>query len=436
LHRRNRLYWRIWFAVLAGIALVAILAGLAWKAFADPASTGAGSWRRGVLEVAVALLPGVDAPRERHASALRDWSVRLDADLALYASDRSLVASTASHLPSPYGRNADDDWVFGERGPAYVLRLADGRVLVVQRRHLQRGGPLGVVATLALIALAVSVGAWPVARRLTRRLERLEAGVNRLGGGDLAARVAVEGNDEIARLARSFNAAAARIETLVQSQRSLLANASHELRSPLARVRMALEMLHAGGPVVEADDEVQAGLRAEIRRNVAELDALIEEILLASRLDAAAPLHLEEMDLVAVAAEECARVGARLDAPASALPLHGEGRLIRRLLRNLLENAQRYGAGTPIDVRIDSCEAALDIDVCDRGPGIPASERERIFEPFYRLPGASEAAGGVGLGLALVHKIAVQHGGGVVCRPRDGGGSCFSVRLPRRPAAR
>lgn len=418
MHRTNRLYWRIWFAVLAGIVAVSLLVGLAWKAFADPGSMG-GS-RRGFAEVAAALLPAATAPREDHLRALQDWSGRLNADLALYAGDRALLASTATDLPAPFGRDANDDWLFTDRGPAYVMRLADGRVLVLRRQHLHGRGALGVVATLVLIALAVGLGAYPVARRLTRRLERLQAGVNRLGRGDLRARVAVEGSDEVAQLAQSFNSAATRIEALVHAQRSLLANASHELRSPLARVRMAIEMLRA---------ESRPELKVELERNVAELDTLIEEILLASRLDAAAPLSLEEVDLTALAAEECARVGAHLDA--AAVLIRADGRLIRRLLRNLLENAQRHCGNTPIDVRIASSGDRVEVDVCDRGPGIPANERERIFEPFHRLPGASEAAGGVGLGLALVQKIAVQHGGSIVCVPRDGGGTCFSLRLPR-----
>ena len=100
------------------------------------------------------------------------------------------------------------------------------------------------------------------------------------------------------------------------------------------------------------------------------------------------------------------------------------------MIRNLLENARRHGGGTPIDVAVKRAGGGVALRVCDRGPGVPEAERERIFEPFYRLAGASERAGGVGLGLALVRQIARKHGGDVKCLPRDGGGSCFEVVLP------
>jgi signal transduction histidine kinase len=279
------------------------------------------------------------------------------------------------------------------------------------------------MTALLILALAVGIGAYPVARRITRRLERLQAGVDRLGQGDLAARVRVEGRDEIAQLATRFNAAAERIERLVQSNRALLANASHELRSPLARVRMAVEMLGR---------DARLDLKRELERDIAELDALIDEILLSSRLDATDVRgEFEPLDLTGLVAEECARADAQLDA--QAVSMRGSARLLRRLVRNLLDNARRYGNGAPIDVRLAAAGSQIVLDVCDRGPGIAADERERIFEPFYRARGAAEAAGGVGLGLALVRKVAAQHGGGVTCLPRDGGGSIFRVSLP--PAA-
>jgi signal transduction histidine kinase len=111
----------------------------------------------------------------------------------------------------------------------------------------------------------------------------------------------------------------------------------------------------------------------------------------------------------------------------------GESRLLRRLVRNLVENALRHGGGEVIgevSVALARREGAIELTVCDRGPGISPTERERIFEPFYRAAGASESSGGVGLGLALVRSIARRHGGDVRCEPRAGGGSCFVVTLP------
>ncbi len=182
-------------------------------------------------------------------------------------------------------------------------------------------------------------------------------------------------------------------------------------------------------------------------RNIAELDALIDEILLASRLDAQAAgdarRQFEPVDLTALAAEQCAQMDANFaadaeqpDGPASAsaaVVVRGDARLLRRLLNNLLENARRYGQGTAIDVALHRTGASALLTVCDRGPGVPAADRERVFEPFFRVAGATEAAGSMGLGLALVRKIAEQHGGRAEYQPRAGGGSCFAVFLPHTP---
>jgi two-component system, OmpR family, sensor kinase len=311
-------------------------------------------------------------------------------------------------------------------------------------RWLNPANPAGAqrvfVFLLIMFAIAVALGSYPVVRRLTQRLERLQRGVESLGAGDLRARVPEEGRDEVAYLARRFNHAADRIEALVQSHKSLLANASHELRSPLARIRMGLELV---------DSSASPKLRDELARNINELDALIDEILLASRLDAAqhgtegasAAFGVREaVDMIALAAEEGARVGVELSVSPGLKPeqavVQGQAKLLRRLLRNLLENAQRYAGQGAIELALGLTQTPgmLRVQVSDHGPGVPAAERERIFEPFYRSSHASESAGGVGLGLALVKSIAQQHGGSVLCMPREGAGTTgarFVVDLPQ-----
>jgi signal transduction histidine kinase len=143
---------------------------------------------------------------------------------------------------------------------------------------------------------------------------------------------------------------------------------------------------------------------------------------------------VEAVDLTGLTAEECARIDADLEVTggthSDALTVRGVPRLLRRAIRNLLENARRYGAGD-ITVELASQGRMAEIRVNDRGPGVPAALRERIFEPFYRLPGASERNGGVGLGLALVKSIAERHGGGARCEDRPGGGASFVMTLPR-----
>jgi signal transduction histidine kinase len=290
------------------------------------------------------------------------------------------------------------------------------------------------VAPLILVALlfvAVAAGAYPVVRRLTRRLEQLKQGVEAFGAGDLAQRVDASGRDEVAAVAATFNQAAGRIESLVRSHQTLLANASHELRSPLARLKMAVA-LYADAPVGPSDGRL-GRLRHEIDTNVAELDALVEEVLLASRLDAGPALGAgTPVDLLGLAAEEAARVDAEVEAPGEPADwrVAGSDRLLRRAMRNLLENARRYGGGE-ISVQMALPSAGqLQLRVCDRGAGVPSNLRERIFEPYFRLPGHAEREGGVGLGLSLVRQIAQRHGGSVHCEARQGGGSCFVLRLP------
>src|SRR5258708_8485885 len=150
---------------------------------------------------------------------------------------------------------------------------------------------LALVAALGLLFIVVAIAAHPVVRRLTRRLERLQNGVETLGRGDLSARVKVEGHDEVARLAMSFNRAAARIEELIDAHKMLLANASHELRTPLTRIRMGVELLKA---------DADPGRKADLERDIAEIDELIEGILLSSRIDALSEPELtEDSDLLA-----------------------------------------------------------------------------------------------------------------------------------------
>jgi signal transduction histidine kinase len=390
-------------------------------------------------------LPGTDAPVDDQAQALRDWSQRLRLPLALDSGSGERIAASDSFLR----RQAEG------AGRPMAIRLEDGRTLWVMRHGMRpppgagrrEGGPgigrpphdalpfvpaawqrgVGLVVVLIVLFFAVAAGAWPVVRHLTRRLQALKLGMETFGAGRLDHRVEVQGRDELAAVARSFNDAAARIEALVRSHQSLLANASHELRSPLARMKMAVAMLADAAPAQ------RERLKQEIDTNIAELDALVEEVLLASRLDALRELEQrDKVDLLGLAAEEAARVDAVLDAAQDNEPLivAGDERLLRRALRNLLENAKRYG-GDEVSVRARRSGGEVLLQVCDRGPGVPPALRERIFEPFYRLPGHAETGGGVGLGLSLVKQIAGRHGGRVRCDAREGGGSCFELVLPR-----
>ena len=422
----RRLYIRIYLAVLASIILSILLAGIAWRIVADRSNLF--DREEFFVEAAQAMLPPIHASQGQQLKALKKWQALTGYGLALLDRDRRLIASAGNVDIGPTEdgrfRRIHRNW------HRHSVALKDGRVLIGEQPRPFGGplrGPPSLLLILGLIGVAVAIAAWPVVRRITSNLETLENGVAAFGAGNLQTRVQVKGKDEVARLAGTFNQAAERIEQLIVSNKTMLANASHELRSPLARLRMAVEAV---------GEQASPALRNELNQNVRELDVLVEEILTASRLDVNGQdaLSLEEVDLVALAAEETARTGAELDA-GQAPALRGDAKLLRRLLRNLLENAQRYGAGTSVEASVRlAAPGRIRISVCDRGPGVPEADRERIFEPFYRRGGASEASGGVGLGLALVRQIAEAHGGKVLCRARDGGGACFEAELPAHPA--
>jgi len=412
----RRLYLRIYLAVLVSLAVFALCSGLVWRQFGDLGPAGHAFEVAGTL--AQNVLPPAGAPSAEQQAALERLAANLRADVALFATDRSLLAAVGEPLPAPGTGGDRGGWLRRWGPPAGALRLPDGRWLVasVPRGHRHPGFPLFLV--VAVLALAVGVGAYPVVRRLTARLERLQAGVESLGAGDLSARVKVEGHDEVARLAESFNRAADRIEGLVSAHKSLLANASHELRTPLTRIRMAVELMREG---------TDSRRKRDVERDIAELDALIDEILLASRLDVVTERGAEEdVDLLALATEECSRYE---DAEVEGQPVtvRGDPRLLRRMTRNLLENARRHGA-PPIEVRVNRADGMAELRVSDHGPGIPDAEREDVFRPFHRFAGGGDR-GGTGLGLALVRQIARRHGGDARYLGREPSGSCFVVSL-------
>ena len=420
----QRLYLRIWMAVVAAVMVLSLVVGWLWREALN---------------------------RDRQE---RDG--RVAREIVLRNSVGEIVGQAPAEAVRLPGQGLEFQVVMKDGQTLYVElpRVGHQPGGVPSRRNMSVNGTFGFLWTLGLVAVAVALGAYPIVRRLTKRLETLQKGVDRWGQGDLSTRLPEGGQDEVALLSKRFNQAAERVENLLLSHKTLLANASHELRSPLARIRMGLELI--------GNDPAHGRQRREMARSIEELDQLIDEILLASRLDmrdandASALGPTEEVDLVGLAAEECARTGADLDvAPdATEVLVQGHARLLRRVVRNLLENARRYGqphaqGATPTDGDVDNREAPVRLtvalkpaqpgegatawaEVCveDRGPGVPPELREQIFEAFYRLPGASEKEGGVGLGLALVRSIAQRHGGWVRCEGRPGGGARFVLTLP------
>jgi signal transduction histidine kinase len=293
--------------------------------------------------------------------------------------------------------------------------------------------PSLVLVTVALLVVAVATR--PLAQRISRPIERLTATARRFGAGDLAARVPAGAAharraDEITELTRAFNEMAERVERLVRAEKELLANVSHELRSPLARIRVALELLPR-----TADAE---GRFRDVERDLAELDQLIDDVLTTARLEARSfavrPIPFDARALLRELAERArhdpltAGLELRVE-DGAAVDVTADQGLLRRAVWNLVENAAKYGA-PPIALSAARTGDRVLLAVADRGAGIAVEEREHVFAPFQR--GAAAAAGaarGVGLGLTLARRIVEVHGGTIAI---EGPPGCrVVVAIPR-----
>ncbi len=415
---RGSLFLKIYMTLLASLAVVAVVSAVFVRLGQDEQDTG---WRERRDHFVAAMLPP-DVPLAETQVVLDRLAAAIEGDVTLFDIDGSPIAAAGAHPPMDPGRD-DRRWQRERESHVVAMRLPDGRTLAVRTRMSL--GPVGrsPLLYMALIAAAIGLAAYPVVRHLTRRLERLRLGVERWGGGRLSTRVDDGGSDEIAAVAQTFNKAAGQIERMLEAHRALLANASHELRSPLARLRMAIDLFEQTGDVRTRD---------EIVRNLAELDSLVEEILLASRLDHVEGLdHTEPVDLLAVAAEEGVRSGVSVDGASATV--EGDPRLLGRMVRNLMQNALRHGA-PPVEARVERDDGRVRLSVRDHGAGVPEGEGERVFEAFYRPSGRSESAGGWGLGLSLVRQIAAHHGAIVRYESPADGGARFVVEFPASSA--
>ena len=418
------LFWRVYLTLFGSLILVAVVGAMLWHGLADqpmPMNVGTPGAALG------ALLPDKDAPRPLTDVALQRLSLATGAQVVLIDQGGRPVAAaqrgrTVVPPNLPVG-GAMDPRAHERMMRIWRARLPDGRSLWFESpQRLRPAGP-HMLGMLMAVAAAIGLAAYPIVARLTRRLETLKASLDAWGAGKLDSRARIEGQDEIAAVAASFNIAADRVESLLAAHRALLAHASHELRSPLTRLRLAVEMFVANP---------DPALRPSIVQDIAELDSLVEEILLASRLDQALSPERERVDLLGLAVEEAARAGASVShagASETGFEVEGSPRLLRRLIRNLVENAVKHGQ-PPVDVALTVDRPWITISVHDAGPGIPEAERERIFEPFYRPSGRAEAAGSWGLGLSIVRQIAERHGGTVVWRARPDGGGSFEASFP------
>ncbi len=282
-----------------------------------------------------------------------------------------------------------------------------------------------------LFALLLSlVGAWFIASRISRPLAALTRAAQQVGRGEHVDPAPEAGPREIRMLATAFNQMSADLERLERDRAMVLAGISHDLRTPLARLRLGLEMI--GG-----DRSMSEGLAADID----EMDKIIGQFLDFAKGESEAGIETALDELVDDICERYAKLGrALVRGKPSAIRLSLAQMAVRRAISNLIDNALRYSS-TPIEIEVRHEGGFAVIEVCDRGPGIPASEAERMKRPFTRLEAARSDAGGSGLGLAIVDRVARMHGGRLDLLPREGGGLVARLLLstagrdPRPPAA-
>jgi two-component system osmolarity sensor histidine kinase EnvZ len=268
-----------------------------------------------------------------------------------------------------------------------------------------------------LLALAL-VGAWLIASRISRPLRALRGAAARLGRGEAHEPLAEEGPSELRELASAFNRMARDLDGMERERAMVLAGISHDLRSPLSRLRLALEM--SGAERAEAEPMIA---------DIDEIDAVIGQFLDYARGESEQKLVYDLNKVLVDLAGHYARLGKKVvlhDAPLPEFAFAAIG--MRRAITNLVDNALRY-AGEPVEVHASHSGTRVTIEVRDRGPGIPASEAERMKQPFTRLDAARTRPGGSGLGLAIVERVARTHGGTLDLLAREGGGLAARLTL-------
>lgn len=414
---RRRLHLQIYVTIIFSLILVVLLTSMFfWLGNRDDADF---EFKRAAGQLAINILPHADQPVVDQNEALKELFKDIDVNVSLFDQEGQLITSIGEVFEFPFDEEDKQGMHHQGDNQGFLAQLPDGRWLFTGRYNDRQtdGGFVKLLLVLGSIALAIGVASYPLVRRLTRRLENLKMGVEQVGMGDLKTRVEVEGKDEIASLAESFNHATAQIENLVASHKTLLANASHELRTPLSRIRLGLEMYQSGHEQKRLD---------ALRSDIEELDGLIEEILLMSRLDSAnSRLVTEAVDLEQIIDEECERFP-DIEFNGSAPMIDGNAGLLKRVVRNLIGNAFKHGK-PPVIVELGQSDDHVFVTVTDHGNGISEADKQKIFERFYR--GADrQNVEGYGLGLSLVKQIIDAHKGTI--EVLDGKGFVIKVTLP------
>jgi len=424
------LLWRTF--LLIGSLLAASLA--AWIAILDfserePRAQAIAQQVASVVNLTRAAL--VTAAPDKRIALLRELSQREGIRVYLAGEEEPVT-----DLPDSHRLRLIEQEVREELGPDTQLKLEQEDLsgllvsfriddqeywLAMPRSHIDEQLPWEWIGWSALAALLAMLGAWYIVSRINEPLHALTRAAAQLARGEPPQAVTATGAAELQTLAAAFNRMTAALQQAETERALLLAGVSHDLRTPLSRLRLAVEM-----------DGADADMRAGMVQDIEDMDGVIDQFLHFAR-DPAGEAIAPAADLNAVVRSVVERyrmrrqpVSARLGAlpPLPLRPL-----ALQRLIVNLIENALRY-AQTPVDIetRREGNHAVL--AVADTGPGIPAGETERMLQPFTRLEASRSGASGAGLGLAIVQRIARLHGGSVALLPRAGGGLEAQLRLP------
>lgn len=433
----------LWRSVLL-IALVLIIAHFAWLQIFR-------AWEREPLarRIAQQIVSVVNLTRAALITAQPEKRLELLSELAQYEGiqvypgepdetvaplpPRELVRLVAAEVRALLGPETKLTTVrAGVRGTWVSFRIDDDEYWVLlPLSRLERNEPLRWVGWGVLVLLLALSGAFLIVARINRPMRELTRAAAQMGQGRIPSPVEETGPLEVRTLARAFNQMAADLKRLDDERALLLAGVSHDLRTPLSRIRLGLEML---------DDKGDSRLKHDLVRDIEDIDKAIDQFLDFARLTDSEPVT-NDGDLAAIARsviERYAKAGAPVSANLTPVPPLGLRPLaIQRLITNLVENALRHG-GTEVEVATGAADGIAFIEILDRGPGIPEADAERMLQPFTRLDSARGGAG-TGLGLAIVDRIARMHGGRVRLLPREGGGLRARVELPlshRQPQRR
>lgn len=308
----------------------------------------------------------------------------------------------------------------------------------IAEQDIKVGFPHSRIGAQPLLAVALVLGgglilslltALLLARRITKPLAKMALAAENLGLGKAPDLLPETGAAEVASLARQFNHMALQVRDLLANRTTLLAGVSHDLRTPLARMRLAIEML---------PDQPDGKLIQRLHKDVGQMEQLIASFLDLSRGLAQEPQQAVALDeLIGQLIEDAKSSGILVRAAGCdgcnvmAAPL-----ALRRVLSNLLDNALRYGAGQPVDIEcLVLADQATEVSVLDRGPGIAEDQRELVFQPFYRIEASrSLSTGGSGLGLSIAQQLAQTNGWSIKLLAREGGGTQAVLEIPKEPA--